>query len=342
MSDFDENWQITGSSDPATPDIQPNQTFAKPQASSYQPPVYQQPAVQPQAVPVQQASVQQQAPVQPAQPQYSVPVQQPVTAPVQPQYQQPVAQPQYQQVSQPQYQQPYQQVYQPVYQNAAQPVSYGYQAPQQPALDPAYAAEREKSLAEMTKMLNHFSPKVDMFQKYENLNSEINKFSKTSVAPLVWGILVGVFALIQLANAIFWVKSSDNKIPYYIIAGVSFLIAAGLIVLFVLKKKSHKAKMEQLITEAGELSDQLNLLYNGYGSSLIAAEYVDPRILFKLQQILLAGRCATIPDALNTLLMFQRNFQKIESEKANASAVTSKRYEGKPAFFNAYKYFNLM
>ena len=340
MSDFDENWQITGSSDPATPDIQPNQAFAKPQASPYQPPVYQQPAVQPQAAPVQQV------PVQPVQPQYSAPVQQtpmqqPVTAPVQPQYQQPVANPQFQQVAQTQYQQPYQQGYQQGYPNT-QPVTYGYPAPQQPALDPAYAAEREKSLAEMTKMLNHFSPKVDMFQKYENINREIDKFSKTSVAPLVWGIIVGVFALIQLANAIFWVKSSDNKIPYYVIAGVSFLIAAGLIVLFVLKKKSHKAKMEQLIAEAGELSDQLNLLYNGYGSSLVSAEYVDPRILYKLQQILLAGRCATIPDALNTLLMFQRNFQKIESEKANASAVTSKRYEGKPAFFNAYKYFNLM
>ena len=339
MSDFDENWQITGSSDPATPDIQPNQVQTQPQAPAYQQPVFQQPAVQPQAVPVQQA------PVQPAQPQYSAPVQQAPAAPVQPQHQQPVAQPQYQQVPQPQYQQTFQQGYQPQYQqgyqNVAQPVGYGYQA-QQPMLDPAYVAEREKSLAEMTKMLNHFSPKVDMFQKYENLNNDIYKFSRTSNAPLVWGIIVAVFALIQLANAIFWVKSSDNKIPYYIIAGVSFLIAAGLIVLFVLKKKSHKAKMDQFIAEAGELSDQLTLLYNGYGSCLVAAEYVDPRILYKLQQILLAGRCATIPDALNSLLMFQRNFQKIESEKANASLVTSKRYEGKPAFFNAYKYFNLM
>ena len=361
MSDFDENWQITGSSDPATPDIQPNQYQApafqqpvvqQPQTVPAQPaPAFQQPVVQtqaapvqpapsyqqPQGMPVQQAPIQQQVPAQQpmAQPYQQTPYQQ---APVQPQYQQPVYQP----VTQPQIQQPMAQPYQQqqYYAGRAQPMGYGYQA--QPMLDPAFAKQREESLLEMNKMLNHFSPKVDMYQQYENLNRDINKFSRTSVAPLVWGIITIVFALVMLANAIFWVKFADNKIPYYIIAGVSFLIGAGLIVMFVLKKKSHNAKIEKLIADAGKLSDELTLLYNGYGSCLVAAEYTDPRILYKLQQIITAGRSATIPDALNTLLMFQRNFQKIESAKAQAASVTSERYEGKPAFFNAYKYFNLM
>ena len=329
MSDFDENWQITGSSDPATPDIQPNQYQPQPQA-----PVYQQPSAQPQTVPVQQVPVQQ-APVQPVQPQYSVPVQQTPfqQAPVQPQYQQPV-------MTQPQMQPQYQQ---PVYQGMPQQMQQGYVYQiQQPVMDPAFAQQRENSLIEIEKMLNYFSPKVDVFQNYENINNEILRYSKTSVAPLVWGIIVAAMGLLQLANAIFWVKFSDNKIPYYIIAGVLFLAAAGLIVMYVLKKKNHNAKLEGLIEEAGKLSEELQLLYNCYGECLVRSEYTDPRILFKIKSILLAGRCATIPDSLNSLLMYQHNFQKIETAKAQAAKITSERYEGQPAFFNAVKYFNFM
>ena len=90
MSDFDDNWQISGSSDPATPDVQPHQ-------------------VQPAAQPVQVFQPAQ--PMQPAAPQ--MPMQQPMTQPVaqpmgQPVYQQPVVQPMQ---GQPVYQQPaYQQV----------------------------------------------------------------------------------------------------------------------------------------------------------------------------------------------------------------------------------------
>ncbi len=363
MSDFDENWQIKGSPDPATPAVQPNQVQSQPVVSSpYQPqPAPVAPAQAPVA-PAPQAPVQPQAsaPVQPYQqaPVMQQPVQQtyqqaPVMQqPVQQPYQQaPVMQPQMQpqmqqgypqsQVVQPQMQ-PGQPVYQtPVYQ--PMPTNAGYAYPTQPMMyNPAFAQAREAALAELNVILNHFAPKVDVYQKYENVNKDIEKFSKTSKAPIVWGIIVALFGIFFLLDGIFGVKHSSDKVPYFIAAGIFAAIGAGLIVLFVLKMKNHKKKKEELIVEAGELSNQLQLLYNGCGNCPVAAEYSDPRILFKLQAIIISGRCATVPEALTTLLTLQRNFQRIEQAKAQFAAETSARYDGKPAFFNAIRYFNLM
>ena len=317
MSDFDETWQIKGSSDPATPDIQPNQAFV-PQQQAAQPvtPVYQpQPAAQPQpqAVP-------------------NVPIQQA------PQYQQPSFQPAYQQP-----------VYQtaPVYQTS-QPVMQGYgyavQQPtiyQQPVDYAAFAAERDKSLAECQKMINHFSPKVDIFQKYEKLNSDITKLSQTSVSPLVWGIIISLFGIGILLTGIFNVKYADNRSGYYVLSAITMLVGGVFILMYILKKILRKKKVEAYIVEAGELSTQLSLIYNGYGECPLAPEYVDPRLIFKIQQLILAGRCATISDSLNMLITYQRNFHKIEAAKAQFNATTAERYEGKPAFFNAVSFFNL-
>ena len=326
MSDFDDNWQIKGSSDPATPDIQPNQVTAPQPAPAV-------PTYQPQKAPAVPTYQPQTAP-------------QPQAAPAVPTYQpqQPVQQVPYQQVP----------VQQPVYQtapvyHAPQPISqssYGY-AVQQPAIyqqpvDYAtFAAERDKNLFELQKMISHFSPKIDVFQKYEKLNSDIVKCSQTSVSPLVWGILVSLFGIGILITGIVNVKYDANRIGYYIMAIIVLLFGAGLGAMYVIKKVTRKKKIEKYIVEAGELSTQLTLIYNGYGECPLAPEYVDPRLLFKLQQLIVAGRCATISDSLNMLITYQRNFHKIEAAKAQFSATTAERYEGKPAFFNAVSYFNL-
>ena len=119
MADFDTDWKITGSPDPATPDPQPHQVQAQPQPQqSYQ------------------ASVQQASQTVPGF----------VPAPVQ---QQPVAQPQFIGYN----------INGPVYRNAS-----GFVAPA-PTVD--HTEEREANLLEIGKMINHFSPKADLYQEYE-------------------------------------------------------------------------------------------------------------------------------------------------------------------------------
>lgn len=298
MSDFNDDWQLVGTPDPATPQVQPHQVEA--QNAQVQPqPVYPQPAYQ-----------------------------QPVN--------QPLAQPAY---NQPVYQQAQHQGYQTVPGfRPAQGYAYPGQTYQQ-AVD--YAAEREKSLAELSRMINHFSPKVDLYQDYEICNADITRYSRTSSANLIWGIIIAVSGLISLVSSVMETKSKDNLIVYAAITSALFLIGAGLIALHIILRKLHAKKRAQLITKAGELSTELILLYNGFSNCQLAPEYTDPRILFKLQSLILQGRCVTIFNALNSLLIYKQTYIKINAAKTAFAAETSARYDGNPAFFNAYRFLNL-
>lgn len=311
MSDFDDNWQISGSSDPATPDVQPHQ-------------------VQPAAQPVQVFQPAQ--PMQPAAPQ--MPMQQPMGQPV---YQQPFAQPMQ---GQPVYQQPgYAQA--PV--TVSGPMTgYGYAMSQQPVQyrTADYGAEREKNLNECARMINHFSPKVDLYQDYEKCKTDIVRYSRSSVAPLVWGIIICVIGLGMVFSAI-TANYKDVIIGYSIASGITLLIGAGLILLFALKKKYNKKKIEELYTQLGELSNQLNLLYNGFSNCILPPEFTDPRILFKLQSLIISGRCVTIGNAINALLSVRNTYMRINQAKSQFQQDTAARFNGTPAFFNAVRYLDL-
>ena len=245
-------------------------------------------------------------------------------------YQQPMAQPMQ---AQPMYQQP----------AYAQPVTgYSYAVQSQPVqyrtVD--YGAEREKNLNECNRMINHFSPKVDLYQDYEKCKTDIVRYSRSSVAPLVWGIIVCVIGLGLVFSAI-TANYKDVIIGYSIAAGVTLLIGAGLILLFALKKRYNKKKIEELYTQLGELSNQLNLLYNGFSNCILPPEFTDPRILFKLQSLIISGRCVTIGNAINALLSVRNTYMRINQAKSQFQQDTAARFNGTPAFFNAVRYLDL-
>ncbi len=355
MSDFDDNWQLTGSSDPATPDIQPHQIESQAQPQVQQPmapigqpiaqPVYQQPLAQPVAQPFQQSMG------QPVQPMMGQPVQQPMAQPVaQPMMGQPVQQPMTQPVAQPMMGQP---VQQPMAQPVAQPMptqpgfqptggvqGYGYLAQPAGYQNIDYAAEREKNLNECARMINHFSPKVDTYQEYEKCKTDIVRYSRSSVAPLVWGIIICVIGLMFVYSAV-TANYKDNIIGYSVASGVIILIGAGLILMFALKKKYNKKKVESLYERLGELSTELTILYNGFSNCILPPEFTDPRILYKLQGLIMTGRCLTIGNALNALLSVQNTYMRINMAKTQFQKDTADRFEGKPAFFNAVRYMDL-
>ena len=287
MADFDTDWKITGSPDPATPDPQPHQIPAQ---------------VQP-----QQAF---QAPVQQA-PATTVPGFAP--PPVQPQ-------PQFIGYN----------VNGPVYRNAS-----GFVAPP-PSVD--HTAEREANLTEIGKMINHFSPKVEVYKEYEKCQKDIDKYARTSVAPLVWGILLILHCFVSAFIAA-TSKAKNNILIYSCVAGGFLLLGAGFIALYFIKKNRHKKKLEVLLARFKELSDQLYLTYNGYSSCVLPSEYTDPRLLYQFQSMIYQGRVFSIGSALNSLLAVQGVYQRVMKAKQQFEADSSEMLNGTAAFFNAYKYF---
>lgn len=311
MADFDSDWKITGSPDPATPDPQPHQA---PQAQ----PVQQAMPVQPQYQPVQQA-----VPVQPQYQQYQPGAVQPAQLnPVQP------GQPQtFQQPSNAQNVQ----AFVPGYSYGGQQVVYQ---------NPNYIAERDANLNELNKMINHFQSKIDLFQKYEKCKNDIYMYSRTSVAPFVWGIIVALNGL-ALTFSAFSSKSKDAKLGFAIASAVVILLGAALVAVFFIKKKRHAAKLEELYVQMGELSSELNIVYNGYSNCVLPPEFTDPRILYKIKALINTGRYLTIGNALNAMLAVNRAYANIQTAKGQFIKETSERFDGKPAFFNAFKYLNL-
>ena len=292
MSDFNDDWQLVGTPDPATPQVQPHQT----QVQQVTQPTYPQ--------------------------QFAQPVQTPTAYP-----QQPAAQPVYKQsFIQQSYQQP------PVY-------NYGQAPMYQQTID--YGPEREANLAELNRLINHFSPHVDLYQQYEKCNADITKFARTSVAPLVWGIILFVLSVVYLVISVIQIKSKDTLIVYTICTSVVILAGAGLIALYIIKKKRHAKKLEELIVQSRDMSDQLFLLYNGFSNCQLAPEFTDPRILFKLQSLILTGRCFTIFQAMNALLSISNTYMRINKAKADFTAETAARHDGIPSFFNAARFFRL-
>lgn len=296
MADFDSDWKITGSPDPATPDPQPHQTAQTIQPAS----------VVPAAMPAAQAA--------PAA--ASVPV----TAPAS--------------------------VYTgAVRQQVPNVQASGYQrtatgfvpSPQQIVQNSNIVAERDANLVEINKMINHFSPKLNIFQDYENCIKDIDKYCKTSTAPFVWGILLGLHSLIFVFSAA-TSNYKDNILLFSIIAVVFLLLGAGCAALYFIKKKRHKAKLEELYAKFEDLSNQLKIIYNGYSNCVLPAEYTDPRILVKIQSMLFSGRFFSIGNSLNTLLGYPGVYQRIVNAKNKFEADTASKYNGTPAFFNAVRY----
>jgi len=303
MGDFNSDWKITGTPDPATPDPQPHQQPAQPAA----PVVNTQP-------------VYQTAPTVNAQPVY-----QPA----------PAYNPQaiYQGA-------PVQQV--PAVQaSGRQQIASGFvPAPQQISRNADLVAERETNLNEINKMINHFSPKVDVFQNYEICINDIMKCNNTSVAPFCWGIILALHSLIFVFSA----ATSNYRDNILLYAGIALgfaLVGAAFIVLYFVKKKKKEAKLEDLYVRFEELSNELKIIYNGYSNCVLPQEYTDPRILFKIQSMLFSGRYFSIGNALNSLLGFPGVYMNITKNKAKFIEQTKARYNGNPAFFNAVRYLNL-
>ena len=309
MADFDSDWKITGSPDPATPDPQPHQTA--------------QTVTAPQTVPAPQTvqNVQPAQVVPAAMPQaQAMPYPRPVTVPAS--------------------------VYTGAYQQQVPNVqASGYQrtatgfvpSPGQIVQNTELIAERDANIVEINKMINHFSPKLNVYQDYEKCISDIDKYSQTSVAPFVWGILFGLHSLIFVYSAA-TSNYKDNILVFALIALGFLLVGAALITVFFVKKKKHKAKLEELFVKFEDLSNQLKIIYNGYSSCVLPPEYTDPRILNKIQSLLYSGRFFSIGNSLNSMLAFPGVYQRIVNAKEKFTADTSARFNGTPAFFNAVRY----
>lgn len=201
-------------------------------------------------------------------------------------------------------------------------------------------SEREKSLDELSKMMEYFSQKKDLYGRLKNnqilTEIEWGYGKKPKKMDGVWKFL-GMIPLICGWLYFLWdsIDSGWSIDISVLIVPFSCMIFSLLIQGYGKKKKTQKLK--QLAQEKERLLQELQDYYNAYKNCPIGIEYTDPIDIEKIMDIVRSGRATRISDAINTILddIHKETLEQNVREAARNSAEAA--YLARKASKNASK-----
>ena len=215
--------------------------------------------------------------------------------------------------------------------------------------------ERQKSLEECARLNAHFGPKLPLFLEYEKSIETIIKYSRTSIAPLIWGIIVNVLSTGVLFSVILAGVRIKKRIrdledilsgvdedvwPTLLVLGAIFLLSYALIAIFIIKKVTRKKRILQIREEANRLSLELKQLYRDYGFCPLGPELTDPRIISSLASIIQSGRAVEFRQAIDLFYRDMRvNYNRIQNLRSETLRAAGPDPSGEPPFFSVAKLF---
>ena len=210
------------------------------------------------------------------------------------------------------------------------------QMPQQQMQQPAQS--RQESLAELAKMMGYFGQKQMQYDEYDAVNYKMSKLLRgTSVAPLVWGIIIAIFDSILIFSFVTQGNFKGGIIPFFLF----FLIpAVFLITYYIVCTTRRSRELNRCYDRLAELANELTAHYAGYGYCIVGAEYTNPAILNRMAAVIQSGRADTPRDAVNVMLLdshrspmdFQAQMTTIASRQAARGAVNAAVFSA-AAFF---------
>ena len=182
--------------------------------------------------------------------------------------------------------------------------------PAQPSMYEQSVQMRKESLNELSRMIDYFGRKHPQYHEYDNCNARLNKLMRgTSVAPLVWGIIICVFNsifLLILLSEFFSRKGRSSSYGGIIFFGLFFLVGVGLIVLYICKSAGRGKEKTRLLARIGQLAQELTQYYIAFGYCPLGAEYTNPEILTRVADVLRSGRADSPKEAINIMLVDSR------------------------------------
>lgn len=177
-------------------------------------------------------------------------------------------------------------------------------APGVPVVNPVNNYEMQKNAvrtSEINSLANtiaHFEKITDKFAAYDEASAAMKHYGRGPkntrfvFAGILLGIMVFFIAMMVATDTVF-IQTVFVMIMFF---GTP---AAILIVWGVLVKKRAKAKHKQWEDEYIRLSNEIYAHYNAYPNCPVGMEYINPRILHNIMQILRSGRADTIKESLN-------------------------------------------
>lgn len=164
-------------------------------------------------------------------------------------------------------------------------------------------ALRQNEVSALNGLIQYFSQKQDVYDRYDTSCAWINRLSRgSSNALLIWGgIVIGIFFFIlalylpeayDLQNAVF---------DLFIIALFSLVPGIAMIGGGIAKKIHHRNLTYRYLYQYVELSKELHQHYLSYPNCPIVPECTNPRIIIKVQHAIAAGRCDNIKQGINNV-----------------------------------------
>lgn len=217
-------------------------------------------------------------------------------------------------------------------------------APAAPSMFEQSVQLRKESLSELGRMIEYFGRKQDLYFEYDVSNVKLNKLMRgTSVAPLVWGIILCVFMtlpVIALIDTIFKGRANSGTLTGLFVFGILFLLGIGLIIMYICKKAGRGKEVRRLLGRVAQIADELTQYYIAFGYSAVGAEYTNPEILMKIADVLRSGRADSPKEAINIMLVdSRRNMMQLQATLSGQAARQAQGGAPSAAVFCAASFF---
>lgn len=169
-------------------------------------------------------------------------------------------------------------------------------------------AQRQKELSTLNGLMQYFSQKQDVYDRYDNACSWINRLSRgCSNALLIWGAIVsGLYLLIALLILSEAYSFQEVLTDLLMVALFVLLPGLGMLAGGITKKVRHRNLTNQYLQEYTALSMELHQHYMSCPRCPIMPECSNPRIIILVQNAIASGCCDTIKQGINNVFTASR------------------------------------
>ena len=173
---------------------------------------------------------------------------------------------------------------------------------------PMGSDSRQRSLAEMERMIKYFGAKKQWYDDFDIVSAEVSERSARSyggwIGAAVISVVIGIFS-----EAFFF-----------------YIAAAAFIALSVLLNKKNKEKLNAATDRQNKIEKKLQAYYEEYGYCSVGMEYTKPATLKALYDLIRKGRASTSGDAINIYLADkqQEEMMRLQKEATDAAIKTER------------------
>lgn len=161
--------------------------------------------------------------------------------------------------------------------------------------------KRNETLAELSKMHEHFSKVQSKYDEIDQINEMLPKLNRIGKIPmLVFGCIALTIAIILTVvvcvNFSGFYDYNNGMLSLY--CYMFYMAGIGLIVGFIIFNNVRKKRIQNYNDRLEQLAGELMFHYNSYGECPLGVEYSNPKTIERIYDMVQRGEADTIQEAV--------------------------------------------